>query len=77
MRECYVSFASAIEVHEFVSIATKQQFPIQVERDNLLTNAKSIMSVCSMGFNRPLHVLFPAAADSSAFLKAVRPFVVA
>ena len=77
MRECYVSFTSALEVHEFVSIATKQQFPIQVERDNLLTSAKSIMSLCSMGFNRPLHVLFPAAADSAAFLTAVSPFVVA
>ena len=77
MCECYVSFASALEVHEFVSIATKQQFPIQVERDNLLTSAKSIMSLCSMGFNRPLHVLFPAAADSAAFLTAVRPYVVA
>ena len=77
MRECYVSFASALEVHEFVSIATKQQFPIQVERDNLMTNAKSIMSLCSMGFNRPLHVLFPAAADASAFLTEVSPFVVA
>lgn len=77
MRECYVSFASALEVHEFVSIATKQHFPIQVERGNLLTSAKSIMSLCSMGFNRPLHVLFPAAADSADFLSAVRPFVVA
>ena len=77
MRECYVSFASALEVHEFVSIATKQQFPIRVERDNLQTNAKSIMSLCSMGFNRPLHVLFPASVDAAAFLMAVSPFVVA
>ncbi|MBP3633830.1 MAG: HPr family phosphocarrier protein [Oscillospiraceae bacterium] len=76
MRECYVSFTSALEVHDFVSIATKQYFPIQVERDNLRTDAKSIMSLCSMGFNRPLHVLIPESADSDAFFAAVEPYTV-
>jgi len=77
MRECYVSFASALEVHDFVNIATKQLFPIQVERDNMQANAKSIMSLCSMGFNRPLHVLLPEQADASEFLHAVEHYVVA
>ena len=77
MRECYVSFASALEVHDFVSIATKQLFPIRMEQGNLQTNAKSIMSLCSMGFNRPIHMLFPAAADATAFLDAVKPYMVA
>lgn len=77
MRECYVSFASALEVHEFVSIATKQYFPIVVEHGNLKTNAKSIMSLCAMGFNRPLHVLIPAEADAAAFFSAVTPYTVA
>lgn len=76
MRECYVSFASALEVHDFVSIATKQYFPIQVERDNLRTDAKSIMSLCSMGFNRPLHVMIPESADADAFFTAVEPYTV-
>lgn len=77
MRECYVSFASALEVYDFVSIATRQYFPIEVERDNLRTNAKSIMSLCSMGFNRPLHVLIPETADASEFLSEVKAYVVA
>lgn len=77
MRECYVSFASALEVYEFVTIATKQRFPIQVERDNLKTNAKSIMSLCSMGFNRPLHVTLPENPDAEGFLAAVKAYLVA
>jgi phosphotransferase system HPr-like phosphotransfer protein len=77
MRECYVSFASALEVYDFVSIATKQRFPIQVDRGNLTTNAKSIMSLCSMGFNRPLHVTIPASADADGFLAAVKAYLVA
>lgn len=77
MRECYVSFASALEVHDFVSIATKQSFPIQVERDNLKTTAKSIMSLCAMGFNRPLHVTLPESAAVEDFLDAVKAYLVA
>ena len=78
MREYYVSFASAAEVYEFVTIATKQFFPIHVERENLRTDAKSIMCLFSMGLNRPLRVVISdAEADTSHFLSAVRPYLVA
>ena len=78
MREYYVSFASATEVHEFVSIATRQFFSIHVERENLRTDAKSIMSLFSMGLNRPLRVVIAdAEADATHFLSAVRPYLVA
>lgn len=77
MCECYVSFASALEIQEFVAIATRQYFPIRVEKGSLQADAKSIMSLFSMGFNCPLHVVLPEQADVSAFLTAVRPFVVA
>ena len=77
MREYYVSFASAREVHEFVTIATKQFFSIHVERENLRTDAKSIMGLFSMGLNRPLRVMISADADASHFLSAVQPYLVA
>ena len=78
MRECYVSFASAVEVHDFVSIATKQYFPIRVERENLCMDAKSIMSLFCMGLNRPLRVVIAdAEADATHFLSAVQPYLVA
>ena len=77
MRECYVSFASALEIQEFVSIATKQYFPIRVEKGTMQVNAKSIMSLFSMGFNCPLHVVLPEQADAAAFFAAVKPYMVA
>lgn len=78
MREYYVSFASAAEVHEFVAIATRQFFPIHVERENHRTDAKSIMSLFSMGLNRPLRVVIAdAEADATPFLSAVQPYLVA
>ena len=78
MRECFVSFASAADVQEFVAIATRQGYPIHVERDGMRTSAKSIMSVFSMGLHRPLRVVIgDAKADSSCFFSAVQPYLVA
>lgn len=75
MRECYVSFASVEDVHAFVSITTQQFFSVHVESGHMQTNGKSILSLCSMGLNRPLRVLYPA--DASGFLQAVKPYLVA
>ena len=78
MREYYVSFASATEVYDFVTIATRQFFPIHVERENLRTDAKSIMSLFAMGLNRPLRVVISdAEADTTHFLSALQPYLVA
>ena len=77
MHECFVSFSSASEVMAFVSIATKQFFPIHVEQGDLTTSATSIMSIFSMGLNRPLRVLVADAAEGAArFLSQVQPYLV-
>lgn len=78
MQEFFISFSSASEVHDFVNIATKQYFPIQVERENQSTDAKSIMSLFSMGLNRPLRLLIPdAGAETEGFLSAVQAYLMA
>ena len=78
MRECFVSFSSASEVMAFVSIATKQFFPIHVERGDLRTSATSIMSIFSMGLNRPLRVVIPdSEVDAAHFFSLVQPYLVA
>ena len=78
MRECFVSFASARDVLNFVEIATKQFFPIRVERDNMQTDATSIMSLFCMGLNRPLRVVIrDPDADLTSFLALVEPYLVA
>jgi len=77
MHECFVSFSSASEVMAFVSIATKQFFPIHVEQGDLTTSATSIMSIFSMGLNRPLRVLVADAGEGAArFLSQVQPYLV-
>ena len=78
MRECFVCFASAKDVMDFVSIATKHFFPIHVERGNLKTSATSIMSIFSMGLNRPLRVLVSDTGEGAMhFLSQVQPYLVA
>ncbi len=78
MQEFFISFSSASEVHDFVNIATKQFFPIQVERENQSTDAKSIMSLFSMGLNRPLRLLIPdIGAETEGFLSAVQAYLMA
>ena len=78
MHECFVSFATARDVMDFVTIATKQYFPIHVERDSMQTSATSIMSIFSMGLNRPLRVVVWDAGEGAArFLSQVKPYLVA
>ncbi len=77
MHDCYVSFASAADVKEFVEIAMKQYFPVHAEQDGLKTDAKSIMSLFSMGLNRPIHVVVGETdADTTNFLSQMAPFLV-
>lgn len=78
MCECYVRFTSADDVKNFVSIATKQYFPIHVERGNLKTSATAIMSLFSMGLNCTLRVILGDAGEGAdAFLSQVQPYLVA
>ena len=78
MRECFVSFSSASDVMAFVTIATKQFFPIHVELGDLITSATSIMSIFSMGLNRPLRVLVGDTGEGAAlFFSQVQPYLVA
>ena len=77
MHECYVSFVSAGDVRDFVEIATKQYFPIHVEQGDMCTDAKSIMSLFSMGLNRPLHVVVQdCEANTEDFFSEVTPSLV-
>ena len=75
MCECTVSFTTPIEIRDFVTLATRQTFPIHVEHGGLQTSATSIMSLFCMGLNRPLRVLSAASEDDPAhFLAALAPY---
>lgn len=75
MQECYVLFQNVSDIRDFVALATKQRFEIRVEQGNLRSSATSIMSIFSMGLNRPVHVLVADdKADAATFFQAVRVF---
>ena len=78
MCECIVRFSDPMEIRDFVTLATRQDFPIRVEHGGLTTCATSIMSLFCMGLNRPLRVLSAASEDDAAhFLEALAPYRVA
>ena len=75
MCECTISFSTPMEICDFVTLATRQTFPIHVEHGGLKTSATSIMSLFCMGLNRPLRVLSAASEDDAAyFLAALAPY---
>lgn len=75
MCECTISFSTPMEIRDFVTLATRQTFPIHVEHGGLKTSATSIMSLFCMGLNRPLRVLSAASEDDAAyFLAALAPY---
>ena len=75
MCECTISFSTPMEIRDFVTLATRQTFPIHVENGGLKTSATSIMSLFCMGLNRPLRVLSAASEDDAAyFLAALAPY---
>ena len=43
MCECVVKFSDPMEIRDFVTLATRQAFPIRVEHGGLTTSATSIM----------------------------------
>lgn len=75
MHECYITFASPKDVHEFVSITTQQFYSVHVDNGEIYADGKSIMSLFCMGLNRRLHVLYPS--DAPGFLQAVESYLVA
>ena len=74
MGECFVSFSSVKDVHAFVTLATRQIFPLHVEDGQMHTDGKSIMSLCCMGLNRPLRVRYPL--EEQGFLRDVAAFLI-
>lgn len=59
---CIHSFA---DIQEFVDLAIDQPFAVCVGNDQQEVNAKSIMAMFSLNYNRPLHV--SVACDDEAY----------
>ena len=67
MRECYISFGSADQIRDFVSLATRQPCPVRVEREGYATVATSIMGLFGMGLHTLLRVMAPDVPEMAEF----------
>mgnify|MGYP003295703600 CR=1 FL=1 len=67
LRECYISFDSAAQIRDFVSLATRQPCPVRVQRDGFDTIATSIMSLFGMGLHTILCVVAPNVPEMADF----------
>ena len=77
MREFTVMFRSVKEIGEFVSIANRQSFSVQLLSGTAVLDASSILSLCCLGLNRPLTVRVCDGAQSEHFCREIQPYVVA
>lgn len=75
MHEKTVMFNDIADVAEFVDAAGKCEFDVDVVSGNLYVDAKSLLGVMSMGFDRKLRVLY--RNDDQLFEKSLRKFCVA
>ena len=67
MREFTVMFRSVKEIGEFVSIANRQSFSVQLLYGSTVLDASSILSLCCLGLNRPLTAVNRARTSAAPF----------
>ena len=76
VREFTVMFRSVKEIGEFVSIANRQSFSVQLLYGSTVLDASSILSLCCLGLNRPLTVRVCGGEQSEDFCRVIQPYLV-
>ena len=67
VREYYISFATASQIRDFVTLATRQPCPVRIQRDGYDTIATSIMGIFGMGLHTLLRVVAPDVPEMADF----------
>ena len=68
MRELTVYFRSVTDIADFVMIANRQPFPVEIVHGDCAFDAKSLLSLFCLEFNAPMTVRVPdVEADISRF----------
>ena len=57
MRQFEIRFSSSRDVLDFVSLATAQNFPIQVGTDTYCVSGTSFMGMFSLDYSRPVKAM--------------------
>lgn len=71
VREYYISFASASQIRDFVTLATRQPCQVRIQREGYDTTATSIMGIFGMGLHTLLRVVAPDVPEMADFFAAL------
>lgn len=75
MKKFKIKLNNANDVEEFVKIASRFDFDIDLVSGTVYLDAKSLLGVLSMGLKRELNVV--TMADDKNFASAIKKFSVA
>ena len=74
MKEFTVIFRSVKEIADFVSIANRQPFRIQLLADDAVFDAKSLLSLFCLNLSTPMTVRIPECVDVASFYSEIAPY---
>lgn len=74
MKEFTVIFRSVKEIADFVSIANRQPFYIQLLSGDAVFDAKSLLSLFCLNLSTPMTVRIPESVDVTSFGSEIAPY---
>lgn len=75
MAECKIKLNAAEEVKEFVSVAGKCDFDIDIFYNRVVVDAKSILGILSMDLTKPLTV--QSYGENPEFTRMLKKYAIA
>ena len=75
MKSFNILLKSINDVKDFVNAANKYDFDIDLTSGRYVVDAKSIMGIFSLDFNKPIKVEIHSD-DCESFLNEIKPFIV-
>ena len=77
MREFTVVFDSVKDIAEFVLVANRQPFHVQIVHQDSVFDAKSLLSLFCLELHCPLTIRIPeSSADTTQFRRDCAPYLV-
>lgn len=75
MKAVNIMLKTINDVKDFVNIANKYDFDVDLTSGRYVVDAKSIMGIFSLDFNKPIKVEIHSN-DCESFLNEIKPFIV-
>lgn len=75
MKAFSIMLKTINDVKDFVNISNKYDFDVDLTSGRYVVDAKSIMGIFSLDFNKPIKVEVHSA-DCEKFYEEIKPFVI-